>query len=397
MNHVPVDRRFDGASAKPGGIARSVLEALQNERCLDVHYRGRVKDAPFLHKLPNYKVMKQIALYRRFGWCYAVVAKPLASLVPAFTLAQGVAALVMAARSRRVRSADPAYVVPASVNTRTLVESALQPEREGEQVTYDVLDGVRSLSAAVGVRGVVRALRDCVTLYGLIARCPREERLDLLLHSRDALSLAMLARQAAASPRSRFITEDHYQRWSYLLSHHSKRLVIVQHGFIDGEIGFPNPFGAIDLLCVRDDTFVKPFRAYFAVNRWRTFSIRRSLSPVPVRGKVVFLASSYPAVDVEIALLQAVGRETGASIVVKLHPSHTYDHRKDKLLGLASHVCTGDEYPRCDVFVSFNSFMEYDYRDAGVPTFSIARDGLEATVQSVVRAVTTEATSPVRG
>jgi hypothetical protein len=45
------------------------------------------------------------------------------------------------------------------------------------------------------------------------------------------------------------------------------------------------------------------------------------------------------------------------------------------LAALAELICNSTDYPDCKVFISNNSFMEYDYQSAGKKTFAISSFG----------------------
>jgi hypothetical protein len=79
-------------------------------------------------------------------------------------------------------------------------------------------------------------------------------------------------------------------------------------------------------------------------------------------------------------------KKHGATVIVKFHPAHVYDSRKQILAAMADRVCTDDEHPACRVFVSHSSFMEFDYRSRDIQTFSIARDGGPLTTAAAILA-----------
>jgi hypothetical protein len=62
-------------------------------------------------------------------------------------------------------------------------------------------------------------------------------------------------------------------------------------------------------------------------------------------------------------------------IIVKFHPVHRYDSRREKLAAYANLVYEGSGNPGCRIFVSYGSFMEFDYRRQGIATVSIVRSG----------------------
>lgn len=363
-------------------ISLSVLRALQNERCLDVYFRRKFDGIPNIDKLPNYKVLKLGALYERFSWFYGVVVTCAMLLIPVLTVLRWLEALVFSMAFRKNEDTHVDFVISTSKATTAVIRSALPNLVKADD---DSLLSIRRVSSLIGFWASFISLGYCAKLYYLIGRAHPGQRKDLILHSRDALLLVMLTQYALMRPHVRFITDDHYQRWAYLLSKHSKRLVVVQHGFINSDITFENSFGTIDTLYIRDPSFAPFFLAYFTVNKIKLFSVDIVLFPAPgnISKNLVLLASSFPAIDKEIELLNAISSNDNIQIVVKFHPNHVYDSRKERLRNLASYICRDNEYPKCRVFISYNSFLEYDYRAKGIQTFSILRDGVENIVGAV--------------
>ena len=363
---------------------RSVLQALENERCLDIRYRRMnpvLCDDP---GMPNYKVMKQKILHERFGIMYLPILVLAQFLIPVFGLAQ----LVMAAgisiiRRGRGVGAKLHLVATTSSNVR-LIEFALS--EKGDCPSYDAdLLRVTRLAADIRLTGVMRCTWAYFHLLGHIMGSKGRRR-DMLLHMRDAVPLLMLVFYAKMNPDHVFVTDDHYQRWSFLLSHSSQNFQIVQHGFLDWEIEFEHAFGVVHRLFVRDESFVRYFAQYYKVFEWKCFSGLTTLDSNPYAACAVFLASSFPSIDAEIEFVRTFRQQSDAPIIVKFHPSHHYDDRKSVLSSFADYVCPEDQNPACRIFVSHSSFMEYDYRALGIHTVSIARfEGARFAVEAVLR------------
>jgi hypothetical protein len=367
-------------------LASRIYNALENERCLDLRYRFLNPDLINSLKLPNYKVMRQVALHKRLGRWYQLFILAAQVAVPIFAVVAWIAALVLSLTGRPPQRASMVHVIATTPNNLALVEAALSGREEiaGE---YDAqLRSLKRLSAELGPRGVARCVKAHIVLFGRILALPSGQRKDMVLHARDAFGLIMMSHFAETHPDHFFVTDDHYQRWAYLLSHSSPRCVLVQHGFLDSGIEFENPFGAVKTVFLRDSSFRKCFERYFAVASFSEFAAVKSLKQNAFAGRALFLASSFPSIDLEIQLLRQVLARVDVPVIIKLHPAHTYDDRKNVLTALASHVCSGNEYPDCRVFVSAGSFMEFDYRALGRTTFSISRF---SNVESAADAVAT--------
>jgi len=372
------------AGPHTSSVPTRLFEALRNERRFDIEYRDGRKDREQLTRIPNYKVLKQTGLLHRLGVLYEPFVYAARVAIPLIALGQFFYALIVAALDRGRHTGGDVHIFATADTNVPVIRSAIS-HLTGRATADDIPNalGLRALAGRCGVRGVIAALESWVHLYSLILRSARDERMDLLLHARDACLLSLLAHHAVASPRDRFFTDAHYGRQAYLLSHLSARLTIVQHGYTDGRIPFEHPFGHLECLYVCDESFVEAFERYFKIDEWRILSFHRTLTANPYSDRGVFLASSFPSIDEEIELLSRLAR-TGVEIIVKLHPNHIYDARQKRLLGLASHVCRSDEYPACRVFVSYASFLEYEYRMAGVATYSIARSSVETVAEGIV-------------
>ena len=364
---------------------RCVLQALENERCLDIRYRclNPVSDGDAV--IPNYKVMKQKILLDRFCIMYRPFLVVARLLIPVVGIAQfGRAAVITLIRRPRPDRAKFHMVATAPGNIR-LIKAALSSHGDHTLYDDDLLNLTR-LAVEIRLTGVIRCVQAYMRLLAHITVSEDDRRRDLLLHMRDAVSLLMLTYYAKLNQDHHFVTDDHYQRWSYVMSHNSQNFQIVQHGFVDGEIEFEHAFGAVQRLFVRDQSFVRYFARYYKIREWRCFSSMAALDDNPVAGSAVFLASSFPSIDIEIEFIQALKERSDVPIIVKFHPYHHYDGRKQVLALLADHVSPAEQNPACRIFVSHSSFMEYDYSALDIHTVSIVRSGgANGAVEAVLR------------
>jgi hypothetical protein len=359
----------------PVELWRSVLWALENERCLDLRYRANSTSLRDDEPVPNYKVMKQLALRNRLGLFYRPFIGVALIMIPVVAVADWVCAVVTSLLPTGVRLANLHIVATTPVNVE-LIEGALATESgfPALRVDHDLLSR-RRLSSELGLRKVLFCVVCHVWLLLQILGHGAERRTDLILHSRDAMVLLMLACYARSTPDHAFATEDHYQRWVYLLSHHSRHLSVVQHGALDAGIPFAHPFGAINTLYLREQGGRLDFEKYYKVRESKLFLPARKFKRNKFTDSAVFIASSFPHVDSEIELARLIKGVSHVPLIVKFHPAHHYDQRRLVLAALADYICADDEHPACRVFVSHNSFMENDYRACGIPAFSMERLG----------------------
>lgn len=372
----------EAASTMP--LWQRLLEALRNERDLDLRWRAAV---PGLDDgVPNYKVMKQVALRNRLGRLYPLFIALATLAMPLLGLVQWPVALAHALRGRGRDRAPQAHFLVLLPADLPLIEHAL-PDLAADT---DLLE-TRKLAAQLGPRAVMGCVAAHVRLVLAILASPAGARRDLLLHARDAFAMLMLGRHAREYPHDTYVTVDHYQRWAFLLSHESANLRIVQHGFLDAGIAFTHRPGRVHTLHVRHPDFEAEFARFFAIGHAVTFTPAFDFVATPAGSDAILLASSFPMVDDEIALLTRLRETTRVPVIVKFHPAHHYDARKSRLASLADHVSERG-HPACRIFVSHSSFMEYDYRTAAAATFSIRRSGgVDNAVKDILQALQTSA------
>lgn len=365
---------------------RLVADALENERALDVKYRETSTTLPSSGPVPNFKVMKQLALRAQLSWLYPLViaVAPVAVLFAApwqwLLLLTGTADV-----KRRALPEQVCRVFATTEGNRTIIDAALDTDPQiAELPRYQIFFDPRALGSEIGWSGCVSIMHAhlCWLFYALTR--PAGVRSDLLLHGRDALALLGLARLARQTGHI-FITDDHYQRWAHVLSHAAADFRIVQHGFLDEELVLPHEGGIVKCLYLRDAKFQASFMRYYNIAEQKLFSPIANFVKTPFSDNALLLASSFPSIDEEIRLLRAVRASCKrAQIVVKFHPVHLYDMRKEQLAALATMVFEGRGNPACRVFVSHGSFMEFDYRRHGVNTVSISRSGgVEAAAEEI--------------
>ncbi len=368
-----------------------LFAALENERCLDVRYREVFRPAG---RFLNYKVMKQVALKRRFGVLVTPALLLVASLMPLLMLTQWFRALGLSLAQTIGGKRDSSsgekkkvvWLVPTSAVNESLIRSAIAGVNDARVSTQLISDFTAQLAPRLGFSAVL-----ClgVSLFRLLGRlvAAHGRRAELLLHARDAVGLMLLSAHAHQRTGDVFITEDHYQRWSFVLSHSAANFQLVQHGVLDHAIAFPHSYGAVRRAYVRDQASADTFRRYYgSVAEVQLHTHQAPLSNNPYSTTGVFIASSFPTLDEEIDFARALQARRIAPIIVKLHPAHQYDGRKSMLLSTADHVCRPDENPACRLFVSHSSSMESSYRGHGVPTISLQREGsTDRAIQAVVQ------------
>lgn len=370
----------------PTTLWRLVANALENERALDVEYRERYTTLPPGGPVPNFKVMKQLALQRQLGCIYPfiIALAPIAILLLAPW--HWLLLLTGAACGQRLAPEDGACrIIATTKSNRAIIDAALDSDRRVATLPrHEICFDPRGVGAEIGWSACASVVLAHLRWIHFALTRPAVERRDLLLHGNDVvalLGLVSLARQTSGV----YVTDDHYQRWAYVLSHAAKDCRIVQHGFLDEELVLPHPGGRVACLYLRDFLFQASFERYYLIIEYRQFSPAAAFVWTPLSSNALLLASSFPSIDEEIRLLTVV-RSTCRElpIIVKFHPAHLYDSRRDQLAALATFVYEEAGNPACRVFASYGSFMEFDYRAKGIATVSISRSsGIEAAAEEI--------------
>lgn len=359
-----------------------VFYALENERQLDLRY----KETFFPQcRFVNYKVMKQVALRHRFGILVTPLLASVALTVPFLAAVNWGKAFILSFRvGRAAASAGTMWLVPTTPTNTALIRDAISSETLDCEILL-INDMVRLLAPRLGPRALLRVAWDLIRIMRKSissSGC----RVEMLLHSRDALNLLLLAKFARLQYGDVFVTDDHYQRWAYVLSHNAVRFYLVQHGVLDHLICFPHRYGRISKAYVRDQDSINTFRNYYqSVVDAKIYTPVVPLVSNPFSSQGVFLASSFPSLQEEIEVARELKQYGFIPIIVKLHPVHKYDKRVDSLLFLADYICQPNESPACKFFVSHSSSMELIYQSHGIPTVSIKRAGGPSLAAKAIR------------
>jgi hypothetical protein len=366
-------------------IAVILHEALLNEICLDRRYVQVFRpQGNFLH----YKVMRQVALEQRLGPFLKPVLLIAAWIMPAVILLRWFSALAKSIWSDACTIDRVVWIIATVDANATLISDGLAKADviEPPRILGDLAS---QLPRLMGFQNVLAICPAILKLLWLVLTVPRGPRSTLLLHARDAVEFLLLARFARQHSRDIFATECHYQRWSFVLSHCANQLILVQHGQLDSQIDFPCRGGNVKIAVVRDESSALSFRRYFRqIKHVRVHVPKVRLQPASSNVPAIFLASSFPTIDQEIAFVLALRQRQAPPLIVKLHPAHLYDQRGTELLNLASFKARRDENPECIVFISHSSSMESIYRAHGIRTVSLVQQpSTLAAVEAVLIAV----------
>lgn len=354
-------------------LARLLLESYVNEVRLDRRLKEKfLKAGSEVDALPQYKIMPLFSLWKRYGnklllvlWCIRLVLLPLLAVAALLNI---VLALVFACLPLRKSSADLAEPVclPNTDNFKLfhyLFDDFFQHARFRCKRPWAML---RYLSATDYLRALL--IIWCV-LFAISRYAPQHgvRRGDLIFHAMDILPLtwyALFVSKLSQAGKS-FITDCNMQRWTYIGTHLSERFSVIQHAYIYDDLAFTHPFGGVDCMYLFGMEFEGLFSRYFNFRRTAPIRPKLDLQHMNSDRKVLFLASSAPYVQAEIDFLQQVKNNFDFFTVVKLHPRHVYEDTVAQLTALADRVVEATCFPECDVMVSYDSFLGYEYKALG--------------------------------
>lgn len=163
------------------------------------------------------------------------------------------------------------------------------------------------------------------------------------------------------------IIHDHYDRWAYISSKtvNLSKLHLIQHGFIEKNIPFKYKQGKVDVLYLYDDSFYSIFSQYFSKIMFvEKANINFTLTDLKTSKKTIFIASSLPYVNFELAFIRLLIDINKIEIFVKIHPAYDYKSKfnmcRDKITFVDKQI-----FPNADITITYNSFLGYEYKLLG--------------------------------
>ena len=360
-----------------------IRKALANEKAVDHHVARRYLSSSELEKIPNFKQLKMLDIYRKLGplfklalWC-VLIALPISACFIWFS-----SLLINLLRFKpRPQQYEYLYVgfFERHVNliNQALKGDGIQLENVGSLRRRDILK-------ELPFGKVLDAIWVHYLLLTRILFKVSKDRASDILHTYNAFDLIVLCIYGQEMPSKVFVTSDIYQRWAFILGHGANRCWMVQHGYIDEYVSFPFNFHDVERIYIFTDKHRKSYRNYYDAADFVTMGKTILFREKAAAGFNVLLASSYPYIEKEIQLCRLLKETLNVSLSIKKHPRHVYDRRLTVLMSYADHVIPPDEDYKCDVFVSYKSTYEVHYQGIDIPTASIMDCGsVEKTVKKI--------------
>jgi hypothetical protein len=347
-------------------------QAYENEIELEKYIKAQYN---FSKNLLNFKVLKCSELQGNMGFLFPLfyfsysVYVFLRILISFFLLF--LFCFLTLFKKLEIQKPSDVIYFPTNSNAETIIQNVFEQFNFEIKLTSKNKVSIFFLLKNLSVKDLIHVSISSIKFY-INLLFYKSNRFLIYLNSIDSIFLILLIKYLKKNNQKVIVTDDQCQRWAFIISNISEKSIFVQHGYISESIKFPHNFGKVDTYFIRDICFKEVFSLYFTVNNFKI--LRRNIhftnTGFPFS---IFLASSSPYIDKEIEFLKLLRKHFTIPIIVKKHPVHTYNMDKlNNLYSLSDYICKSNENPECNIFVSFSSFMEYDYKSNLIQTISLS-------------------------
>jgi hypothetical protein len=347
-------------------LASLILATFGNEMLIEKELKLRFSVSC---KFPDFKVLKFSGFYQKHGLLYIFVVYGFCFVKPFIDCFRFIVTPRFENRS-----------VDRSVALITSSLSALAREFISKKFNEDLFYvDRRNLNFFLATRYnfaskitfVLRFL--CIYFYVLFQSIFRKFSVFSVVDLFELLAVADII--AICNERGlRFGTDDHFQRFAFITSRFSKKSFIFQHGFVEPPSTLQG-FGSIEVVFCYNHSFLAEFSKYIPVIDHVVFiSGCHEVNDLhlPSKKPVLLLASSAPFIEYEINFLKHnASRLKNFFVVLKVHPLHAYCSRLSELKSLVDSSLDGGMMPLCQLVVSYNSFLNFQYESIGVKSLTL--------------------------
>lgn len=194
---------------------------------------------------------------------------------------------------------------------------------------------------------------------------------ELVLHSLDLVSVVafVVILNKFNKSKKNIYFDQHIQRWAFLISHiiDSNKANLVQHGFLDASVSFTHAFGSINSASIVSNDFKSEFEKIYSIGSFKLLNTNLPIKYVEPSNKniTIFLASQPNSIELETIFIELCIRKN-INCLIKLHPKYNYASAFHRFKNFSViKFIKPDVFPDCDVMVSYNSFLGYEYRSLG--------------------------------
>jgi len=348
-------------------ILRSFENELLNEVYIKEKFNIRLKMFPF-------KIFKSRTIFLKYGYLGLL-------FLYIFCFAKPLIDSFFFIFHKRVKGIDePLMIVTADISSP--LQCSIEEEFNKSFKFLDRGDIAKFYSSKLGILKRLVFISHVIISYFLIIFSRIKNKSFSIFSLFDLFEVCVLISLIKESNNKNFPigSDDHLQRYSFLISSLADQSFILQHGFIDppkDTIILKN----INVLFCFDSVFVKSFKSFIEKIE-KVILLKHGLDIQDCNFEtdkpVVFLASSFPFIEQELEfLINNANTLNDCYVVIKPHPSHMYDERIHLLSSLCQIFYKESYHPKCDLMISYNSFLNYHYKLVNIPTFSIKNEDLK--------------------
>lgn len=350
-------------------IAECLLEALENEQVLDRFIAERYLSSDQLIGIPDFKQLRLVPLKRLLGVLTTPVLFAAALLVWPKLFFECLAYLLIWPLLQGRSHGRNHHIFFDFLETRqALLEEVVSSDDECALVALNKLDAIARIPFRTLVKGPLIAAK----LMALTLRKPWPEIVSLSLQAHNIASIMLAGLYIRSQQDVTVVTTSILQRWLYVFSKLARHVWAIQHGYVLADVPFIHHFSNIERIYAYSPQQFTCYGQYYEAEENFVIVPNLTLENYENSSNSVFLASSFPFIDQETALLRELRSAAFGPISVKLHPGHLYDSRAKDLLALADIIIPADVDPECRIFLSHSSFYGLLYQYAGIPTYAFS-------------------------
>ncbi|RKF17825.1 hypothetical protein DBZ36_11230 [Alginatibacterium sediminis] len=369
-----------------------IIEAYENEICIEqwsIDIGLVDKNLVRKHQLPRYKLLKVFVSHtnriRALRLCFLLVSN-LLPLIFFFKALQCSFYILSSKKNTKILKEQNFYITDTLLSLKNFkVVNDKFSFDNNNVVLYKDLKNVCSFLELKEIGSLLKLVYETNDL--LKKRSENLERLsyfELKLHCVDLVEIAafLLVIQKLSKNDPNIYFDQHIQRWAYLISHtvEYKRSNLVQHGYLDASVQFKHAFGEIGTAWILSERFRELFLRIYKVGRFvivkSALTLQNHLESDGLTPKV-FLASSPVSIELEQQFVQEC-LDNNICVLFKKHPKYKYpgnafhDFDDNRLF-----LLDNKSFPLCDVMVTFNSFLGFEYESLGIRVFFLEGSSIE--------------------
>lgn len=349
--------------------ARIFSESLDNERIVDNVVARQYLSAQEVASLPEFKQLKLSPLKKRLRYVfYPILIFGVIAVWPKLMF-EFIYYIVIKIFCKKKYIEHGSKVYISFVESRQDLLRKVVYEEEGYPLVglsrLDLVGHVRFRSLFFGFAVIFKLMMSAIFR-------PWRDAVSFSLHAHNSASIILACLFLESRSDLTVVTSSIMQRWLYVFGHIGRRVWAVQHGYVRGGVLFRHQFSDIERIYAFSEVQVSRYEQYYKAREIKYIESGIKFEEYEGCSDALFLASSFPFIDEEIALLSVLRAAISVPIAIKLHPRHLYDNRAKDLIALSDIVVPSNVDPRCAVFLSHSSSYGFFYERSGIPNVAFS-------------------------